>query len=229
VEVSSGIQEGTTIFIDVDNTALSLLSSEGLRILVDNEEIGLADDYDDVLVIDENVSEYLVSLDENRIRVEENKIRISVSIPSFSAHTISIIGFEKVAPLAPPEEDVTPPAGGIPLTAVLAVAGAILVAIVSAAVLHLRQVRGDATTELIDRGLSTMRIQEVDIFREIREHNEFTISDLMRETGASSTLARRTILKLIKKGLVAPTGEVKLPEAGRGKPSKVYKYVGEES
>ena len=72
VEVSSGIPEGTTIFIDIDNTAFVIPSSEELRILVDNENIELADDYDDVLAIDENVPEYLVSLKENRIRVKEN-------------------------------------------------------------------------------------------------------------------------------------------------------------
>lgn len=72
-----------------------------------------------------------------------------------------------------------------------------------------------------------MRLQEVDIFREIREKKEFNIPELMQKTGASKTVVWRTVQKLIKKGLVKPTGEVKLPAAGRGKPSAVYKYVGD--
>ena len=71
-----------------------------------------------------------------------------------------------------------------------------------------------------------MRIKEVEIFREIRDMKEFTIPELMRETGVSKTVAWYTVQKLMKKGLVQPTGDVKLPAAKRGKPSTVYEYVG---
>lgn len=123
----------------------------------------------------------------------------------------------------------TPPAEGIPLAALLAILGVALVVIIAAAWIGLRQARGEATTELIKHGFSSMSIQGADVFREIRGHKEFTIPELMHETGASQTLTRRTVQKLIKKGIVKRTGEVKLAEAGRGKPSRVYKYVGEES
>lgn len=66
-------------------------------------------------------------------------------------------------------------------------------------------------------------------FREIRNRKEFTIPELMHKTGVSTLVTWRTVQKLIKKGLVRPTGKVKPAEAGRGKPSVVYKYVGEES
>ena len=111
----------------------------------------------------------------------------------------------------------------------LAVLGVAVAAAASAAWIYLRQSRGEATSVLIEHGLSSMRIQEVDIFREIRGHKEFTIPELMRETGASKTVAWRTVQKLMEKGLVRPTGEAKPPAAGRGKPSTVYRYVGEES
>jgi predicted transcriptional regulator len=49
----------------------------------------------------------------------------------------------------------------------------------------------------------------------------------MRQTGASNTVTWRTVQKLIKKGLVQPTKKTITPVAGRGKPSTVYKYVGD--
>ena len=220
VTVSSEVSPGATIVINVDSAVVPISSLEELEVLVDNENIELADDYEDVLdTTDENASEYL-------ILVGAEGIQVLVSIPHFSVHTITLGNVAAAAPPErPPNGGVTPPAEGIPIGAVLAVAGAVLVAIVSAAVLHLRQARGDATSELIKHGLSSMSIQDADIFREIREHKEFTIPELMQKTGATKTVASYTIQKLIKKGLVKPTGEVKLPEAGRGKPSRVYRYV----
>lgn len=119
----------------------------------------------------------------------------------------------------------SPPAEGISLAAVLAIVGAVLVAIVSARWVYLRQARGEATSVLIEHGLSSMSIRDADIFREIRSRKEFTIPELMRETGASTLVAWRAVQKLIEKGLVKPTGKVKPAEAGRGKPSTVYKYA----
>jgi hypothetical protein len=77
-----------------------------------------------------------------------------------------------------------------------------------------------------------MRITEVELAREMRDMREFTISDLMRRTGAPKTLTRRTVLKLIEKGLVVDTGRF-IPAAGglggRGKPARVYRYVGDQA
>jgi len=117
--------------------------------------------------------------------------------------------------------------GGVPLAAILAVLGVSAAAAASSAWIYLRRTRGEATSELIEHGLSNMKIQEVDIFRVIKERKEFTVIDLMRETGSSQNVAWRAVQKLIKKGLVQSTKDVKLSAAGRGKPSKVYKYVGD--
>jgi uncharacterized membrane protein len=117
--------------------------------------------------------------------------------------------------------------GGMPLAAILAVAGVALLVAVSAAWVGLRRSRDEATSELVEHGLSSMSLQEADIFRVIRERKEFTVVDIMRETGASQNIAWRAVQKLIEKGLVQSTEGVKLSAAGRGKPSKVYKYVGD--
>jgi parallel beta-helix repeat protein len=118
--------------------------------------------------------------------------------------------------------------GGIPLIAViLAVLCVSAAAAASSAWIYLRRTRGEATSELIEHGLSNMKIQEVDMFRKIRSRKEFTIPELMQKTGASMTVVWRTVQKLIKKGLVQPTKKTIAPAAGRGKPSTVYKYVGD--
>ncbi len=142
---------------------------------------------------------------------------VSVEIDHLSKYTV-------MAQL--PEEGITPPTEGIPL-AVLAVVGVALMVAISAAWVGLRRARGEATSELIDHGLSSMRIQEVDIFREIRDQKEFTIPELIQKTGAPMTVTWRTVQKLMIKGLVRSTGETKPPAAGRGKPSTVYRYVGD--
>jgi uncharacterized membrane protein len=118
--------------------------------------------------------------------------------------------------------------GGIPLIAViLAVLGVSAAAAASSAWIYLQRTRGEATSKLIEHGLHNMSLQEADIFRVIKKQKKFTIPDLMRQTGASKTVTWRTVQKLIKKGLVQPTEDVKAPAAGRGKPSTVYKYVGD--
>jgi uncharacterized membrane protein len=118
--------------------------------------------------------------------------------------------------------------GGIPLIAViLAVLCVSAAAAASSAWIYLQRTREEATSKLIEHGLSSMSLQEADIFRKIREQKKFSIPELMRQTGASKTVTWRTVQKLIKKGLVQPTEKTIAPVAGRGKPSTVYKYVGD--
>jgi len=116
--------------------------------------------------------------------------------------------------------------GGIPLIAVvLAVLCVSAAAAASSAWIYLQRTRGEAASELIEHGLSSMKLQEVDIFREIRSRKEFIIPELMQKTGASMTVVWRTVQKLINKGLVQPTKKTVASTTGRGKPSTVYKYV----
>lgn len=221
VSVSSDVSTGTTLVVNVDNAVVPISSLDELVVLFDNENIELADDYDDVLdATDEDEPEYLVL-------VGAEGIQVLVSIPSFSTHTVTISTAAAPSETQPPEEVVTPPAEGIPIAALLAIAGLALTVFIAAVLIGHRHARGEATSELIEHGLSSMRLQEVDIFREIRDMGEFTVPELVHKTGASNILAWRAVQKLIEKGLVQPTGDVKPPAAGRGKPSTVYRYVGD--
>jgi uncharacterized membrane protein len=221
VSVSSEISTGTTIVINIDNTVVPISSLGDLKVLVDNREIRLADDYADILdTTDENEPEYLILFGAEWIQV-------LVSVPHFSTHTITVGNAAAMAPPQPPEEVIISPAGGISLPVVLAIVVVAVMLIISAAWISHQHALGEATSDLLEYGLHSMSIQEADIFRVIKEQKKFTIPELMRQTGASKTVAWRTVQKLIKKGLVEPTDKVKAPATGRGKPSTVYKYVGD--
>jgi WD40 repeat protein len=83
IEVSSEVEDGKTIMINLDNRVLPVGQIE--RVLVDDENIGLADDYADALnPTDEDVPEYFV-------RKGGGGAQVLVSIPSFSTCTITIV------------------------------------------------------------------------------------------------------------------------------------------
>jgi predicted transcriptional regulator len=92
-----------------------------------------------------------------------------------------------------------------------------------------RRMWGDAATTLLEQGLHDMTVRDVEIVGQIMDLKEFTIPELVRRTRASKITVWRTVQKLIKQGLVHPTERTKLAAnglGGRGKPSRVYKYVG---
>lgn len=92
-----------------------------------------------------------------------------------------------------------------------------------------RRMWGDATSTLLERGLHDMTVKDVEIVGQIIELKEFTIPQLMKLTNTSKITVWRTVQKLVKQELVQPTEQTR-PAAnglgGRGKPSRVYKYVG---
>ena len=84
VKVSSDVPKGRTIVINIDYDTLPISELDELLILYDGMEIGLADDYADVLnPYNEDVPEYLVLMGARGIQV-------LLSIPYFSTHTIEI-------------------------------------------------------------------------------------------------------------------------------------------
>jgi predicted transcriptional regulator len=91
---------------------------------------------------------------------------------------------------------------------------------------------GDAASTLLEQGLHDMTVRDVEIVGQIIDLEEFTIPELVRRTGASKITVWRTVQKLIEQGLVKQIEQTK-PAAnglgGRGKPSRVYKYVGAPS
>jgi hypothetical protein len=88
---------------------------------------------------------------------------------------------------------------------------------------------GDATSTLLEQGLHDMTVRDVEIVGQIIDLEEFTIPELVRQTGASKITVWRTVQKLMEQGLVKQIEQTK-PAAnglgGRGKPSRVYRYVG---
>ena len=95
-----------------------------------------------------------------------------------------------------------------------------------------RQSWGEATSTLLEHGLYDMTVRDVEIVGYIMERGQFTIPELMKLTDASKITVWRTVQKLEEKGLVEQTDDTKLAAnglGGRGKPSRIYKYVGEKS
>lgn len=93
-----------------------------------------------------------------------------------------------------------------------------------------RQIWGEATSALLEMGLHGMTVKDVEIVGHIMELKEFTIPQLMKLTNTSKITVWRTVQKLVERGLVQPTEQTRLAAnglGGRGKPSRVYKYVGE--
>ncbi|MEM2890787.1 MAG: winged helix-turn-helix transcriptional regulator, partial [Candidatus Hadarchaeum sp.] len=74
-----------------------------------------------------------------------------------------------------------------------------------------------------------MTVRDVEIVGYIMERGEFTIPELMRLSNASKITVWRTVRRLVQKGLVVQTDKTRLSSnglGGRGKPSRIYRYVG---
>jgi predicted transcriptional regulator len=212
VRVDSLVENGKTVLINIDNYTKKVLQLDHITVWIDNEEITQATDYDDVLdpTDDDGEAEYL-------ILVGGNGVQVLVSVPHFSAHTITIGTMPTV------------PTAGIPsLYLVLGAALGLVMVTVGVVWYRLQRSREETTSMLIEHGMKGMRIVEAEVTREIRELGEFTITELMQRTGSSKTIVWRTVHKLMENGLVEPTEQVKPPVSGlgRGKPSLIYKYVG---
>ncbi len=105
--------------------------------------------------------------------------------------------------------------------------GVIISAILGAGLLTKQELRGTATSKLLEEGLEKLTVRDVEIFSQIMRMEEFTIPELMRKTETSKVTTWRTVKKLVEEGLVEETDEKKPPSrglGGRGKPSKVYKF-----
>ena len=92
-----------------------------------------------------------------------------------------------------------------------------------------RQLWGDTTSMLLERGLHDMTVRDVEVIGYMMEMKEFTIPDLIRRSRISRFTAWRIVQKMVKQGLLQQTERVGLTASGRGgrgKPSHVYKYVG---
>jgi len=120
----------------------------------------------------------------------------------------------------------TKPINALPIAASIGIAMSL---IVFGVWVGYRRVWGDATSTLVDHGLQDMTVRDVEIVGEIIEMKEFTIPELMGRTHTSKLRVWRIVQKLDQRGIVKSTEKTK-PAAGglggRGKPSRVYKYIG---
>jgi len=114
----------------------------------------------------------------------------------------------------------------LPISASIGVATSLMV---FAVWIGYKRMWGDAASTLLEQGLHDMTVRDVEIVGQIMDLREFTIPELVRRTRVSKITAWRTVQKLIEQGLVKPTEKTRLAAnglGGRGKPSRIYKYVG---
>jgi len=117
----------------------------------------------------------------------------------------------------------------IPVLPISASIGVTMGLMVFAVWIGYKRMWGDAASTLLEQGLHDMTVRDVEIVGQIIDLKEFTIPELVRRTRVSKITAWRTVQKLIEQGLVKPTEKTRLAAnglGGRGKPSRIYRYVG---
>ncbi|KXB08407.1 hypothetical protein AKJ56_01440 [candidate division MSBL1 archaeon SCGC-AAA382N08] len=87
-------------------------------------------------------------------------------------------------------------------------------------------VQQDTISIMLHSGLEDLTVRDLEIVRIMRRKEKFTIPELQKYSPASRQSIWRLVNKLDEKDLVEETGDKQLPSSGRGKPSKVYRYVG---
>ncbi len=120
----------------------------------------------------------------------------------------------------------TEPISVLPISAIIGVAvGSIAIGIW----ISRQKLWGNAMSTLLEHGLKDMTVRDIEIVGQIMKLEEFTLPQLMRQASASRATTWRTVRKLIRQGLVQQTDKTS-PAAngrgGRGKPSRVYRYLG---
>lgn len=85
INISSELSQGTTVSLSVSSDILKVVQGENVTILFDGKQIHMADNYDDIMNPDDDdgAAEYLVV-------VGSEDVEVLVSIPHFSAHSITI-------------------------------------------------------------------------------------------------------------------------------------------
>lgn len=87
-------------------------------------------------------------------------------------------------------------------------------------------VQPDTISIMLHNGLEDLTVRDLEIVRTMMRKDKFTIPELQEHTTTSRQSIWRLVKKLKSEGLIDETNEKKLPKSGRGKPSRVYKYVG---
>jgi hypothetical protein len=86
------------------------------------------------------------------------------------------------------------------------------------------RMKGNAATVLLEEGLDDMTVRDVELVGRMMEMEEFTVPELVKKARVSRSSVWRLVRKMVDEGLVEETEKEKLPDSGRGKPRKVYRY-----
>lgn len=89
-----------------------------------------------------------------------------------------------------------------------------------------RRTKKDAAELLLDQGLENMTVKDLVIVRRLIQKEEFTIPQLVEDSPVSRSSVWRLVKKLDEKGLIDEKDESEIPDGTRGKPKKVYRFVG---
>jgi len=89
-----------------------------------------------------------------------------------------------------------------------------------------QSMKKDPAELLLDEGLENMTVKDLVIVRRLIQKEEFTIPQLVKNSPVSRSSIWRLVKKLDEKGLIEEKNESEMPDGTRGKPSKVYRFVG---
>lgn len=152
----------------------------------------------------------------------------SVEVP-YDAWYAAVRNEDPVTSVSATKTSETEPIDVMPISSIIGIAVGVI-AITAVWVGH-RHPWGDAASTLFEHGLTNMTVRDVKIFGEILKLEKFTIPQLMKQTHSSKITVWRAVQKFIEEGLVQPTEQL-IPSSnglgGRGKPSRVYRYVSKE-
>jgi len=183
--------------------------------------------------VEYNVGGIEFSADENAYKMNLNPSpegdihgSIDISVPSDAYE--KALGTQAPLTISDTTTTKTEPINALPIAAAIGIAmGLMFLAVWTG----YQRIWGDATTTLLEQGLQDMTVRDIEIVGEMIEMKEFTIPELMKRTRTPKLKVWRTLQKLVQRGIVKSTEKTK-PAAsglgGRGKPSRVYQYVGRQ-
>lgn len=103
--------------------------------------------------------------------------------------------------------------------------GSIVSLIAMASWIGSSRIKVDAVSLMLDNGLGDMTLNDLEIVKHMMSSEKFTVPELTGKTNFSRQTVWRQVNKMIEEELVKETGEKKLPKSGRGKPSKVFRFI----
>lgn len=89
-----------------------------------------------------------------------------------------------------------------------------------------RKIKNDAANLLLDEGLENMTVKDLVIVRRLIEKKKFTIPELTVDSPVTRSSVWRLVKRLNDKGLVEEIEDSEVSDGTRGKPRKVFRYVG---